>query len=233
MSVIRLTTDEFYEVLTFHMSTEEEVKVWNHIEENGFLFNEYILTIKGKYFGIDTDLVYRVWIKGEKEEQKIKIREIIKEESGKLEKEEYETTINQFLSSLEESLTYEVERRKRKEKGKKKLFEADHILAPMYFMRYCIYKAMNREYIEVTETKKRYKPIKERAKAKPKTEYKLFEIIRKYERHINHNRHNMTCEHWEVKGHFRHYKNGKVVYIKPFSKGKNKEAKVENRIYKL
>ena len=107
------------------------------------------------------------------------------------------------------------------------------ILVPMFFMHYCVEKAMNREIIECKKTNKKYKPINERIKSKPKTEYKLFEIIRKYEKHMNHNRHNMTCEHWEVKGHFRHYKNGKVIYIKPFSKGKNKDAPIENRTYTI
>lgn len=39
------------------------------------------------------------------------------------------------------------------------------------------------------------------------------------------------CEAWEVVGHYRHYKNGKVVYIAPFCKGKNK-AKIKGKIFK-
>ncbi|MGI5873554.1 MAG: hypothetical protein ACOX8R_02695 [Bacillota bacterium] len=31
------------------------------------------------------------------------------------------------------------------------------------------------------------------------------------------------CSLWSVSGHFRHYKNGKIVYIKPYLKGKNRE----------
>lgn len=30
------------------------------------------------------------------------------------------------------------------------------------------------------------------------------------------------CQCWNVRGHYRHYKNGKVVYIKPFEKGNNR-----------
>lgn len=33
---------------------------------------------------------------------------------------------------------------------------------------------------------------------------------RKYERH---------CDGWNVRGHYRHYKSGKIVFIKPFKKG--------------
>lgn len=32
----------------------------------------------------------------------------------------------------------------------------------------------------------------------------------------------VTCELWGVKGHYRTYKNGKTVYIRPFCKGKNR-----------
>ena len=31
-----------------------------------------------------------------------------------------------------------------------------------------------------------------------------------------------VAECWSVRGHYRHYKSGKVVYIKPFEKGANK-----------
>ena len=40
------------------------------------------------------------------------------------------------------------------------------------------------------------------------------------------------CEAWEVVGHYRHYKNGRVVYIAPYYKGKNKNA-VKGKTYKL
>lgn len=40
-----------------------------------------------------------------------------------------------------------------------------------------------------------------------------------YEPH-NMRKYNRHCEKWGVRGHYRHYKNGKVVFIKPYSKGK-------------
>ena len=40
------------------------------------------------------------------------------------------------------------------------------------------------------------------------------------------------CEAWEVVGHYRHYKNGKVVYIAPYYKGKNKNA-IDGKTYKI
>lgn len=34
---------------------------------------------------------------------------------------------------------------------------------------------------------------------------------------------------WEVRGHFRHYKTGKVVYIKPYEKGKDSHKRVKKQ----
>ncbi len=45
------------------------------------------------------------------------------------------------------------------------------------------------------------------------------EDVRPYTRHI---------EAWEVKGHYRHYKNGKTVYIKPYQKG---EGEINEKKY--
>lgn len=35
-------------------------------------------------------------------------------------------------------------------------------------------------------------------------------------------RRNMVCPAWEVRGHYRHYKSGKTIYISPFMKGKKR-----------
>lgn len=44
----------------------------------------------------------------------------------------------------------------------------------------------------------------------------------------------ITCEAWGVRGHYRRYKNGKVVYIKPYVKGKKRnEVEPKDTIYKL
>lgn len=34
---------------------------------------------------------------------------------------------------------------------------------------------------------------------------------------------------WEVRGHFRHYKTGKVVYIRPYEKGKDSRNRVKKQ----
>ena len=37
-----------------------------------------------------------------------------------------------------------------------------------------------------------------------------------------HLRHIFTCLCWGVRGHLRHYKNGKTIFIQPFKKGKER-----------
>ena len=44
--------------------------------------------------------------------------------------------------------------------------------------------------------------------------------------------HRISCPAWGVRGHYRHYKSGKVVYIQPHVKGKNKEL-YQSREYVL
>lgn len=232
MITIKITTEEMFEAMKLKGTSNEEAILWEHLKKNGFLFNEFRLVIYGKVKGLREylDVKYIVKIEGYDDKQIINIKEILIHENAPMQRNEYKTTVEKFLKDIINMVQNNM---KTKNVFQWNINETGSILVPMFFMKYCIDKAMNREIIEVKETKKRYKPIKERSKSKPKTEYKLFEIIRKYEKHINKNRHNIKCEHWEVKGHFRHYKSGKVVYIKPFSKGKNKDSKTENRIYKL
>ena len=232
MVTIKITTDEMMESMRLKETSKEEASLWEHLQNYGFLFNEFKLVIYGKLNGLGEylDVKYKVKIDGYGEKQKIYIKEIIIHENAPTTRNEYEITVDEFLSSLLKMIQENI--------SVKSIFnwnvnETGSILVPMFFMKYCIDKAMQNKPIEVPVTKKKYKPMNERSKSKPKTEYKLFEIIRKYEKHMNKNKHHIMCEHWEVKGHFRHYKNGKVVYIKPFSKGKNKDSKTENRIYRL
>ncbi len=232
MVTIRITPDEMIQSMRMLGDTAKEAEIWEHIEKNGFIFNKFRLCVRGRIWSHkeDANLVYKVELDGYGKNQAIYIRKVMNHQSGKRDISEYVITINEFLEKILKMLQDNIH---------KEILEMEidddvlDILVPMFFMHYCIEQAMNQKYEYKETTNKKYKPMNERSKSKPKTEYKLFEVIRKYERHLNKNRHNMTCEHWEVKGHFRHYKSGKVVYIKPFSKGKNKEAPIENRTYTL
>lgn len=43
-------------------------------------------------------------------------------------------------------------------------------------------------------------------------------------------KYNRYCEAWGVRGHYRHYKNGRTVYIKPYKKGKGQMKNTEYNI---
>lgn len=102
------------------------------------------------------------------------------------------------------------------------------------FIIYVMMKSLEEREEEVVETRVRNTSSK-RKNAKSNTDhvYSLTDCVRKYAKHVNHCNHVITCEHWEVRGHYRHYKSGKVVYVKPFEKGKNRDAKIKDKVYKI
>lgn len=221
MPRIRVKPMEILDILKLPDTAENMYEIWEHIYKNGFLFNEFTLILEGWGF------TYKVRIEGKEEEQKIKIKEIQKQKDGLTSKKEFETDLLDALTKIERMV--------KNNKGVKTIkdvkdYEDAEILPPIMFMQYAVQKAMNREYKEMPVTQKRYKPIKERKEYKKKEEYKLFDVIRKYEKHINHSRHKITCERWEVKGHFRHYKDGKVIYVKPYEKGKGIKKERDYRL---
>ena len=77
----------------------------------------------------------------------------------------------------------------------------------------------------------RIEKISEGKERKPQEPYEykerecflLRDIIRYYSLHPTKKSLQYRCECWGVRGHIRHYKNGKVCFIKPFKKGKKKD----------
>lgn len=60
----------------------------------------------------------------------------------------------------------------------------------------------------------------------PQKVYLLDEIIEYvYENKLNRSNHNeIQCPCWSVRGHYRHYKSGKVVFVKNYLKGKKRDT---------
>ena len=59
----------------------------------------------------------------------------------------------------------------------------------------------------------------------------LLNDIVEYVSHSGRN-HNINCECWVVRGHFRHYKNGRVTWISAYEKGKSRNSNcITNKIY--
>lgn len=99
---------------------------------------------------------------------------------------------------------------------------------------YIMGESLNREriYKEVLDNNQNSDSCKPKrnTRTKKRDTYLLNEIIE----YVSHGKghHDIHCECWNVRGHFRKYKSGKIVFIKPFKKGRNKDLDIkDNSIY--
>ena len=95
-------------------------------------------------------------------------------------------------------------------------------------MKYIMKKVNERNVREIkTESKTKRKLNDDISEKTNKTENNiyLFKDIIKYVNKENTGLKNkFTCECWQVKGHYRHYKSGKVVFVHSYKKGKKRET---------
>lgn len=112
--------------------------------------------------------------------------------------------------------------------------EEDKQYAPFY--NECaerIYAVMS--YIMTTERKRveKQRPMQkanQKKKYKNKSENKSIYLLSEIVDYVNDNdllikpsgNHKITCPCWSVRGHYRTYKSGKKVFVKPFEKGKER-----------
>lgn len=112
--------------------------------------------------------------------------------------------------------------------------EEDKQYAPLYTE--CaerIYAVMS--YIMTTERRgvEKQRPIQkasQKKKYKSKSENKSIYLLSEIVDYVNDNgllvkpsgNHKITCPCWSVRGHYRTYKSGKKVFVKPFNKGKER-----------
>lgn len=114
----------------------------------------------------------------------------------------------------------------------------DHInqyTAIRFALMYYIMKRIENREIKICEAKE-YKKSNKKTVNKTDKEQKDIILLDDLVRYINHsNGHKIIkCEAWGVRGHFRHYKSGKVIFIKPYKKGKKRnEVKELDRNYIL
>lgn len=231
MNKIILAHDEMISLLKNTYSLEETEKYFEHILKNGFIFNEFSLLWTGFY-------IYKVkLIETADRGYKFHVKKIWTTNDGFHRHNEIDFELHEYLENLGNAMKKLKGRTVKSMMANQDLMEetwSADVLPIMMFMMYVIHNSINRTVVEVEATTKKYKAPEERKYNPPKNKvYKLIDVVRKYERHINKNKKHITCEYWEVKGHFRHYKSGKVVWVKPHSKGKNKEGSVEDRVYKL
>ena len=88
--------------------------------------------------------------------------------------------------------------------------------------QYIMNESYNRKVIQkegcARNSTKTNKPKKVISNRKTSPQFLLGDVIEYVSG--NGRRHGMACECWEVRGHFRHYKSGKVVWISGYEKGK-------------
>lgn len=218
---------------------EYEVEHWF---EN-FIFNEFELIAKiesGK-------IIYKVFINGDvhkvyyrminpRSYQDCEFSFTTKEDGGVT---FVESPSGDFVKMFTEQLVNKFG----KIKNNDELFE----LLLQYFVMEANFITSAKQYI-MNESYKRTKQIKEvsrRNNVEPKSnrennrsgktqvQFLLNDIVE----YVSHNRRkfNITCECWGVRGHFRHYKNGNIVWIPSYEKGKkrNTNSVVQNKIYKI
>lgn len=95
-------------------------------------------------------------------------------------------------------------------------FEIQHLMvnSPMNYFE-CEEKVAKR-----TNVKKKSKHSKGKSKVYL---YKSYTLIRDWEQKIKLNsKHQIVCHCWTVRGHYRHYKSGKVVFVQSYEKGKKR-----------
>lgn len=224
MNRIRVSSKEILNIISDNSVFESEApELLNHIYQHGFIFNEYCLIWEDTY-------IYKVRIKGIGDDQVIYIKKIYETSTGKHEHKNIEFTLEDYLENLSEFYEKYNDTKEYTKEIVEDSWSADYTPV-ISFMQYVLYRAKNQEVIYKDKADRHYNYTGKAAATNK--EYKLIDVIRHYAEHINHGKHNITCEHWIVKGHFRHYRSGKVVYIKPFSKGKNKNATPADREYRL
>ncbi len=91
------------------------------------------------------------------------------------------------------------------------------------------------ELTDNEETQQKEMPKKEHV-IRPKPDGNKTYLFRDIVKYVSHkkqkNKHNITCECWGVRGHYRHYKTGKVAFIHEYEKGKKRnEVKPHDKTY--
>ena len=225
---VRITNSEMLNLITKYTLVDQEApELLSHIYEHGFVFNEFTLIWEDMY-------TYKVKIDGVLDNQTIHVKKIIRSKEGCHGHKNIDFTLADYLNNLGKSLL--------DNKGKsikditmesvRETWSVDYIPV-VSFMQYALYQAMHREIVHKDKTDKVYKKSSRKTKYTPKMEYTLNEVIVRYSEHINHSKHVITCPKWDVKGHPRHLKSGKITWVKPFTKGKDRNSTPADRTYKL
>ena len=80
--------------------------------------------------------------------------------------------------------------------------------------------------VRETVREERQETVKKKGRYKKVRKTSMVRVIRLTETAVENlsprGHHTITCENWGVAGHWRHYKSGKTVWIKPYRKGRKR-----------
>lgn len=224
MNKVYVTEQDMYDIAHFLNDGQFDwvVIAGAYLEQYGFIFNQFNLYVD-KYWlykvEVDEDVIYvnRISLEDRKSTKTIcTFREFVKE---------YTKSRKEGPSDVFGRYQYAHERHDNL------YYSTLHVIE---FIVYVIMKSLEERVEEIVEPRVRETSTKRQyTKSNSDRIYSLTQCIRKYAKHVNHCKHVIKCEHWQVRGHLRHYKNGKVVYVKPYEKGTNKEAPLKDKIYKI
>ena len=88
--------------------------------------------------------------------------------------------------------------------------------------------------IEEREVRKKSKYQSKRSQKNPHKVrlVRTYRLKKKWKTAVKKRIHEITCLAWGVRGHYRHYKDGRVIFIKPYVKGKKRDE-YQGKIYEL
>ena len=223
MNKIRLNFDQMREIVILPTAEDLEA-IWTHILENGFVFNEFTLIAE------PIATTFKVRIEGTGDDQIIHIK-IIQYNKGLAHTTTKDMTIddyfNNFFEMMQEVTTNGYTRKALDN-------ETSDILIPFHFMQYVIYADMHKqvEYIEPRERESGSSTSRKTYKAKSQ-EYSLTDCIKIYHHTSKHRKqYEYTIGAFPVRGHFRRNNNGTISWVRPFTKGKDREI-IKDTEYKL
>lgn len=214
MVKIRITFKELEEMMHIPEDKNEFAETWIHLLQHGFKWNEYILFIK------ELTQSYKVQIIGEGENQIIRIRKNQYDDYGLQAKTmRYEISIVEYVEKLKDFVM----------SGSKHSLEdlyKNHsdfvdIVPPMSFMQYMIIEEKKRPYEYVQPSKTRSTTSKGTKSKQKSVEYTLLDAIKVYQNTSSDGKrkYQKHSTGWEVSGKFRHYKSGKVGWVRPYATG--------------
>lgn len=229
MIKIRIDLETIDKMVYIPNDKNEFFETWMILLEKGFIFNEFILIIDR------LTQSYKVTLEKVNNDQLIKIRKNQYDDYGILIKQvRKETTITKYLEELVDFI------KDLKSMGLKEMYKKNSdfmdVLVPMQFMQWLLRESKKRtfEFVEPKEKTKKSgtKPKKSTTKTN-KQEYTLLDCIKIYRKNLNGDKREYTrhTEGWDVRGYWRHNKNGTVTYIAPYQKGKNRTKTERN--YKI